>query len=204
MAGQERPRPKRVPPALTMTRVNEESARWDAKAAWSVVVVYEDPAARERAVGFCDELVGRFWAQVEFDVNWWSFASLEEAATSREAAQKAAQAGLIIVSTTPEGDFPATVKAWVENWLSLRCDREGVLAGLITRAENPGLEEGLKHHYLRRAAHLGAMDYLTQVPAEMSYGMPDSLDSYTERADQVTSLLDDILHGQPLPPRQSP
>ena len=46
-----------------MTRTNENAAVLESKAAWSVVVVYEDAVARERAVTFCDQLVTRFWAK---------------------------------------------------------------------------------------------------------------------------------------------
>jgi hypothetical protein len=44
------------------------------------------------------------------------------------------------------------------------------------------------------------MDYLTEVPQDISRSIPDSLDSYTERADQVTGLLANILQQQPPPP----
>ena len=47
---------------------------------------------------------------------------------------------------------------------------------------------------------IGAMDYLTEVPQDISRSIPDSLDSYTERADQVTGLLANILQQQPPPP----
>ena len=165
-----------------------------------MVAAYEDAAARERAVGFCDQLVGRFWTQVEFDVSWWSFVSLEEVNGAREAVQKAAQAEVIVVSAAPEGDLPAAVKAWIEAWLGLRGEREGVLAGLTGSVDAPHVEEGPKHLYLRRAAHLAGLDYLTQVPSHISRAIPDSLESYTERADQVTSLLDGILRQQRPPP----
>ena len=187
-----------------MTRANENGARLETKAAWSVVVVYEDSATRERAVGFCDQLVKRFWTRFEFDVSWWPFALLGESTAATEAAEKAARAHLIVFSATPEGEFPARVKDWIETWLIRRGDREGMLAGLLEPAENPSAREGHKHVYLRNAAHRGAMDYLTQVPQDISRSIPDSLDSYTERADQVTSLLDDILRQQPPPPHLLP
>jgi hypothetical protein len=38
------------------------------------------------------------------------------------------------------------------------------------------------------------------VPQDISRSIPDSLDSYTERADQVTGLLANILQQQPPPP----
>ena len=182
-----------------MTRIDQDGARLEAKSACSVVAVYEDLAARERAVGFCDQLVRRFWARYEFDVNWWSFSLLDQPVSAKAAAEKAARADLILFSATAHGEFPARVKAWVESWLEQRGEREGMLAGLLEPAASPSGPEGQRHHYLRHAAHRGALDYLTQLPPDLSRTIPDSLDSYTRRADEVTSLLDDILH-QPTPP----
>jgi hypothetical protein len=182
-----------------MTRTNEDGAGLETKTAWSVVVVYEDAATRERGVTFCDQLVGRFWAKCEFEVSWWPFAVLDQAPAAKEAAERAAQADLIILSATPDGDFPLHVKGWVETWLNERGDREGMLVGLMAPSEKSPGGEGQKHYYLRNAAHRGAMDYLTHIPQDISRPIPDSLDSYAKRADQVTSLLDDILHQQTLP-----
>jgi hypothetical protein len=187
-----------------MTRTNEHGSGLETKAAWSVVVVYEDTAARERAVTFCDQLVGRFWDKCEFDVSWWSFTLLNQEPANEEAAQKASQADVIVFAATPEGDFPQLVKAWVDTWLSQRSDREGMLVGLLEQAAGADDREGPKHHYLRKAAHHGAMDYLTKVLPDTALSIPESLDSYTERAEQVTSLLNDILHQPPPPPHLSP
>ena len=129
---------------------------------------------------------------------------LEQSTAATEAAEKAALADLLLFSATPEGEFPAHVKDWVDTWLARRGEREGVLAGLLEPTENSSGREGQKHIYLRNAAHRGAMDYLTQVPEDIFRSIPDSLDSYTERADQVTSLLDDILRQQPPPPHLLP
>jgi hypothetical protein len=183
-----------------MTRTEENGARLEAKAAWSVVVVYEDPASCERAVGFCDQLVDRFWAGFEFNLNWLPFAQLEDSDSAKAAAEKAALADLIVFAANSEGDFPRLVKAWIETWLNQRGDREGMLVGLLEPAGGTGGREGEKHHFLRNAAHHGAMDYLTEVPQDISRSIPDSLDSYTERADQVTGLLANILHQQLPPP----
>ena len=183
-----------------MTRTDKNGARLKTKAAWSIVVLYEDAAARERAVGFCDQIVSRFWAQCEFDVSWWSFALLEEASTAKAAADKAARADLILFSAVPEGDFPLPIKAWIETWLNQRGEREGMLVGLMEPAAGICGPEGPKHHYLRHAAHRGALDYLTHVPQDISGSIPDSLDRYAKRADQLTSLLNGILHQRPPPP----
>jgi hypothetical protein len=184
---------------VTMTRNNEFEAGAEAKAAWSVVAVYEDNAAREQAVDFCDQLVKRFWAQFEFDVSWWSFGLLQKDAVAIEAAAKAAQADLVIISSVQREDLPTPVKRWIESWRGRRGDREGILAGLLG-PELAGRWEAAKHYYLRQVAHQAAMDYLTQVPQNISRGIPESLESYSERAAQVTSVLDEILHQQALPP----
>jgi hypothetical protein len=182
-----------------MTQTKEGGAGSVTKATWSVLVIYEDDAARDRAVGFCDQLVDRFWAKCDFEVSWWPFALLKETISAREAALKASCADLILFSSTPEGDFPPAVKAWIETWRNKRGDREGLLIGLMDSPAAAADREGQKHHCLRNAAHHGAMDYLTQVPQDIALSIPDSLDSYTQRAHQVTSLLDEILH-QHLPP----
>ena len=183
-----------------MTSTNEDGARLKTKATWSVVVVHEDTPARERAVGFCDQLVTRFWEKCEFEVSWWPFDMLEEAASAQEAAEKAARADLILFSAASQGDFSRAVKGWIKGWLDHRGEREGMLIALMEPVGDASGREGPRHRCLRDAAHHGAMDYLTHFPQDLSRSMPDSLDSYTERADQVTSLLDGILHQQVPPP----
>jgi hypothetical protein len=187
-------------PTEVVTRIHESGARRRAKTTWSVVVVYEDAPARERAVVFCDQLVGRFWAQLEFDIDWCSFASLKESQSAKAAADKVTRADLIVFCAVPEGNLPAPVKAWVETWIEERGEREGMLIGLLEPPGAPCVLEGEKHHYFRQVAHRGAMDYLTHLPQEIMRPIPDSLDWYTQRADKVTSLLEGILHQQSPPP----
>jgi len=183
-----------------MTGTKQNTARLGTKPGWSVVVVYEDSAARERAVNFCDQLVGRFWERLEFEVNWWPFTLLEQAESAAEAAERAARADLIIFSACSEGNFPSAINEWIEGWLDRRGDREGLLAALLEPAAASAGREGPKHHCLRKVAHRADMDYLTQVPQGISRTMPDSLDSFSSRAEQMSSVLDEILRHQPPPP----
>jgi hypothetical protein len=183
-----------------MTRDNENVAQHGVKTAWSVVVAYEDTAAREQAVDFCDQLVRRFWARFEFEVSWWSFNLLQAEHVALEAADKAARADLIILSSVRQDDLPAVVKGWIENWLTRRGDCEGILAGLMGQGTAADGLETHNHYYLRQVAHRGGMDYLTQLPQNISRLTPESPESYTRRAAQVTSVLDEILHHQAPPP----
>ena len=183
-----------------MTRTNENGARADAKTVWSVLAVYEDASSRELAIAFCDQLVERFWTRFEFDVGWWSFDLLQDKATAANTAAKAAHADLVLVSSVLPGEFPLSVKNWMESWVDKRGDREGILAGLTDPAAVAIGREGEKHAYLRRFARRAALDYLTQIPQSFSLSIPESLESYTERAALVTSVLDEILH-HPTPPQ---
>jgi hypothetical protein len=173
----------------------------EAKATWSVLVVHQDTEARLGAVKFCDRLIEKFWSRYEFDVDWLSYELLQNARSAKAASNKAVEADLIVFATQPDGDIPATVKQWVETWTGQRGDREGALVGLAD--PGPGLT-GLcadKFLFLRAAAHRAGMDYLTQLPQDISRAIPDSLQSYAERAEQVTSLLDEILRQKGAPPQ---
>jgi hypothetical protein len=51
--------------------------------------------------------------------------------------------------------------------------------------------------YLRHAARRAGMDYLSHAAPTLRRAMPDSLDSFSERAGRVTSVLDGILQTRP-------
>lgn len=170
------------------------------KTTWSVVALYEDAATREQAVQFCDQLVGRFWTQCNFEVSWWQFGLLQESTSARAATMKAAESKLLIIASRAEGDFPAAMKAWLESWLHQRGAREGSLVGLIGTGVEPEEDASSKHVYLRHLARRGGLNYLTDLPQELHHFLPDSLDAFNERATQVTGVLETILQS-PVPPR---
>jgi hypothetical protein len=176
--------------------MNTETKRAnEPKAISPVLVLLEDDAMRSRAVQFCDDLVQKFWMTMSFQIRWANYASLQDPGTAREIADLAAKADMIIF--VAEKPIPAEVKSWIELWLSERPDREGALVDLY--CSQPAYLD--KQIYLRTVAHRAGMDYLTQVPQNLCWCIPDSLDSYSRRADTVTTLLSDILHHQPPPPR---
>jgi len=169
------------------------------KAKWSVLVVYEDKDARQLAVQFCDSLVQRFWAEFGFELSWHDWRELEDAAMAEAAGKKACEADLLIVAPSGRNIMQRHVKDWLELTLKQRGDREGVLVGL------PGVDEtsaisAATQVYLRKLAHESGMDYLTAVPESLMANVPESADAYTQRATQVTSVLDSILRYSPAPP----
>ena len=167
---------------------------------WSVVILFEDARTREKAVKFCDQLVERFWARCEFRMSWLSFSALSDPNAARDANAKARGADVLVFAPRPEGPIPAAVTDWVERCLAHRTDREGTLAGLIDGASVSTGWAAKKHAWLRTVAHRAGMDYLTEVPQEITRPIPNSLESFSERAKQVTSVLNEILH-KPIHPQ---
>jgi len=156
--------------------------------AGSVVILYESLDSREQAAGVSEKFAG-------LNVNWYAFEDLNVSPAKEEAAEAAAEADVLAVAVGSAGDLPPTVKLWMESWLRRRGQREGLLVGLLSdeRAQVRGVA-GLKEMYLRHLAHRAGMNFLTHFPEDIRKVMPDSLDSFIQRAERVTPLLDDILH----------
>ena len=163
------------------------------------VILYENSSTRAHAARFWDAFRTRKTA-AKAHVSWWPFALLQNPVAASDAADSAAQADLIVFGLHFEGDFPDEIKQWMETWLGKRHEREGALVGLISGQPGPGGMASLKEIHLRHVALRAGMDYLSQTPPTASMAMPDSLDSFCDRAGQMTSVLDEILHAPPPPP----
>jgi hypothetical protein len=168
----------------------------------SVLVVYETPAVRELAVRFCDQLSERHRSRARLEITWWSFAFLNQPVMATDAGRRALEAELVVFAMLAAGDFPGEIKLWIEQWLARRHEREGAMIGLTERESRPGEIASLKEIYLRHVAHSAGMDYLSHASPTAARAIPNSLDSFNQRAGQVTSVLDEILRAQsnPTPP----
>lgn len=160
-----------------------------------ILVVYENPSVRERTLGPMAELEIQRAIEAGMDVDWCSFTMLTDSTKADEAARKAEQADLVVFAVSPAGDLTEEIKIWIERWIGRRGEREGAVIGLIDHQSHSGEIACLKEIYLRHSALHAGMDYLSHVPSSMTRAIPDSLDSYGDRAGQVTHVLDDILHA---------
>ena len=172
------------------------------KTTCSVVVVYASAEMRELAEAFCDRLMKRHWAKLNFDVGWWSFESLGISESAKTAASKSARADLVLFAARPQKELPFHVRLWADTWIRERSEHEGILFGLPTPDSGDPPEAAATRAYLRTLAHRAGMDYLTEFPEELAHAIPESLEVYAKRANQVTDVLDEILH-QPPPVQRS-
>jgi hypothetical protein len=180
-----------------MAETKERDTRGSPTEQFAVIIVQDDADTREKAARFCRQLIDLHGAGTEFHFQWWSGDRLVNSTDASEAVAAAARANMVVLALLPEGDVPAGIKQWIEHWLRARGEREGVLVGLMENEPDPCSIACLKEVYLRRIAHRAGMDYLSHVPRIAPHAIPDSLDSYNERAGQMTAVLDEILHTQP-------
>jgi len=168
------------------------------RAAKAVVVIYEDASIRERAVHFCGRLI-EAQRSPELNLDWWSFPVLSDSMMAHAAVEKAARADVVVFAMEARGDLPEPIKLWIEKWLNKRGEREGAIVGLLHRDEGWHGMASFREIYLRHAARRAGMDYLSHAAPTLRRAMPNSLDSFSERAGRMTSVLDSILQKRPNP-----
>jgi hypothetical protein len=186
-----------------MLRLTPDTTESAASQKRRIVAVYENNAAREQALRFCEDFaVHQSASSEDLDIHWCAFGLLRDPAQGTDAASHAEKADLILFSVTSEGDLPGEVKMWIERWLHRRCEREGALVGLVMDRPPASRFEiaSLKEVYLRHAALRARMDYLSHEIPTARKAIPDSLDSFSRRAGQMTSVLDQILQKRPTGP----
>ena len=166
----------------------------ETKEKFSALIAYEDSLTRDRAMRICDRLVEKFWKDVEFDYSWWRFDFLRDVEIVDAAAQSAARADLILVSAHAGRELPPAVQKWIETWLPLRKSGGGVLAAMIGTGQDQYRGLTPIHVYLRETAQRANMDFLSQMIDAPIGRLDGSIETITNRAEKVTSLLDNILH----------
>lgn len=166
---------------------------------WSVVVLYEDKATRERAMTTCDHLVKQFWAEVEFDFHWWRTDFLVDPRLAQSAGFDARDANVIIFSSLPETELSPVVLHWFDQWGEQRADRDGLFLDLTYAAVPATPLISRKQSRLRDIASRARLDYVTRFPPQLGGTLPNSWQNAEARAAQVTSVLDEILHRVPPP-----
>jgi hypothetical protein len=128
----------------------------------------------------------------EFD--WAAFRNIENNTVGEAFFQKAASAATLIVAARSEGEFSPRLKSWLDRWAFKRANTRGILIGLFADRKATNLPT-TKELFLRQMAHQGGVEYRSHLTATGL--VPDSLESYSERAGQVTSVLDGILRNRP-------
>jgi hypothetical protein len=166
---------------------------------WSVMVLYEDKPTRDRAMALCDRLVKDFWSDVEFDFHWWRTDFLDDPRMAQTAAADATASDIFIFSSSPEtGLSPMSLK-WFEDWSGKREARAGMFLDLPGAAASASQSVQQKHVRLREVAERAHLDYFNRIPPPFSGAILNSRQNVEVRANEISTVLDDILHRIPPP-----
>lgn len=159
------------------------------KIACSILALCETPQSRQKTVQFCDELIRRFWDKYQITVTWFTHDELLDPARRKNVHQAAQQARLVVIETTQK-PIPDDVFEAIQKCLLARTLKEGFFAGITPENHRNQL-------LLRNLAHAAGMDFISEVPANIECALPDSPESCTTRAQEISHLLSDILHRPP-------
>lgn len=152
----------------------------------TVVVIYDDPTTRARALTACDYLVSQLWENVELDFHWWRTDFLDDANMSRAAAHYAIGADFLIICSTGTENQSRTLEAWFESWIQERNKHEGALIDLSPLKNSPHRLPS----FLRGIAERGKLDYLAATetsgrnrpPGKIASILPASTDRFMDHS----------------------
>ena len=139
----------------------------------TVVVIYDDPTTRARALTACDYLVSQLWENVELDFYWWRTDFLDDTNMSRAAAHYAIGADFLIICSTGTETRSKTLETWLESWIKERDKHEGALIDLSLLPDSSHPLQSV----LREIAERGNFDYLASSETSTSHRSTGKLSS---------------------------
>lgn len=166
---------------------------------WPVTVIYDGPEQRRRALEMCDGLMSRFWAELEFDFQWWPSSALWENTSAKAAGDHARKAKMILLALQPGGDLDAALRRWLERSLSERVGGAGALIVLFAGAEGEQ-PDPRKETWLRDLSERCGLDFFVSAVPAVPESLPATVEEYRSRADLCGSVMESILRQPHLPP----
>lgn len=144
--------------------------RLEAKTPFNVVIAYEDFAAARRAKRLYESLLRALGDELAFDLSLWRFEVLALPRLREVATQQAAEANMVIVSTSAERDLGREVKQWLETGLK---QRENFPTSLVALSGGCGVayDSNPAHVSLRAMAFRYQLDFFAHTVDEDELGL---------------------------------
>jgi hypothetical protein len=139
---------------------------------FNTVLIYEDLNSGKRSWNFYEELTRRFEEDFEFSHLMWSFSMLAEPQTLHLAARSAADASLVILSSTGATQLPARVKNWVECWVRFANSENSALVTLMDHKAK-ARTVALTHSYLRQVLESRKIDFFPHCTSALPMSHPE-------------------------------
>ncbi|MBI5773406.1 MAG: hypothetical protein HZA89_06650 [Verrucomicrobia bacterium] len=129
---------------------------------FNVLIVYEDFASGWRAKTICQNLVRECGGDCEFQQTMWKFDALKISRLKDIAAEEAAGADMIIISTQSDSPLAEEVKSWIELWAVEKVPQNRSLVSMSISDASPAGGTGSAHSYLERVAQRAHMDFFAK------------------------------------------
>jgi hypothetical protein len=126
----------------------------------TVLAAFDDSIACTRAKYFCQALTRDLGGRCKLVEHVWVFSTFRMKELQEIAAEEAAAAEVVIISTHEADGLPDEVKDWIERWLQLKGASKALLLAILDR--EPEAAPTLVHAYLRGVALRGGMDFVVQ------------------------------------------
>jgi hypothetical protein len=136
-----------------------KSSEPDVAPTFNVLIAYEDFETGKQAKKTYDFLVENLGHDCQFSHQMWKFDVLALPKLRELAANDAAAADIIIVSTHGD-DLPQCAKTWIESWLD-RASPLALVSLFDCAAEEAYRTLGVRN-YLAEVAHRGKMEFFAQ------------------------------------------
>lgn len=126
----------------------------------SVIVLYDEPLARDQALRVCANLVDHFEGALHINCRGWRFSQLRQLSLATTAARQAAAAAVTCLATVVDAPLPLTVRNWFALWRQYRAGGPTALVALVGTAEGtPGMASPLEE-FLANIARQAGVDLI--------------------------------------------
>jgi hypothetical protein len=126
------------------------------------VVAYDNFDSGIRAKEIVDRLARALGFQLTMNITMWKFDMLELDKLQDMAASDAAEADIIIISTSGAGELSLGVQQWVELWLSRKQGESSALVSLNEADPDGTAESPAVGEYLQNIASRGNASFFSQ------------------------------------------
>lgn len=132
------------------------------KAAFRVVIAYDDFTSGKRAMDACNFLGFQLGGGVELQSRMWKFDILRNPRLNEMAVGDAIEADVIIVANAPDTGLPDEVTRWIEAWVPQKRGQTAALVALLDFTGKDSRESANAYALLEGAAANASIDFLPQ------------------------------------------
>ena len=132
---------------------------WNENQPFNIVIAYDNGQSARHAIRLVNALTGKFGREFEIQRDLWRFDALALPKMGWLASRSAASANILIVAAEGDGDLPAPVRAWLEEWSDNTRPGMAALAALLRERSPSEGSESATLRFLRELAERAGLEF---------------------------------------------